>query len=96
MSRPAPGFGAGHLALGFGKTAQAVRGIIMIGSDDELQAAEDRNAQQATEAEVATKPADEETLADDVLVDIAPAQPEDVARKILRETLKSFPIPGKK
>lgn len=32
----------------------------------------------------------------DALTDVAPSRPEDVARKILREAFKAFPIPGKK
>lgn len=32
----------------------------------------------------------------DALIDVAPARPEDVARKILREAFKAFPMPGRK
>lgn len=69
----------------------------MVGSDEELRKAEERDSvEPAQEAESVTRESPEAEQSDEQLVEVAPARPEDVARKILREALKSFPIPGKK
>lgn len=63
----------------------------MMGSDEELREAEERlerEPKEPTQAEDAGKA--------DALNDIAPSLPEDVAKKILRDAFKHFPIPGKK
>jgi hypothetical protein len=63
----------------------------MMGSDEELREAEERlqrESKEPTQADEAGQP--------DALNDIAPSLPEDVAKKILREAFKHFPIPGKK
>ncbi|MDG9925155.1 MULTISPECIES: hypothetical protein [unclassified Pseudomonas] len=63
----------------------------MIGSDEDLREAEEgleRDSKETAQAEDAGQV--------DALNDIAPSLPEDVAKKILREAFKHFPIPGKK
>ena len=63
----------------------------MIGSDEDLREAEEgleRDSKESGQIDDASQP--------DVLNDIAPSLPEDVAKKILRDAFKHFPIPGKK
>jgi hypothetical protein len=65
-------------------------GTEMMGSDEELREAEERLDRESKE------PAPAEDAGPDSLNNIAPSLPEDVAKKILREAFKHFPIPGKK
>jgi len=67
----------------------------MVGSDEELHKAQERDSAEPASPEEKVGPAEAEP-SEERLLDIAPARPEDVARKILRDALKSFPIPGKK
>jgi hypothetical protein len=60
----------------------------MVNSDEDLREVEKGLGRDATAPEPAAD--------DGRLADMAPSQPEDVARKILREAFKAFPIPGKK
>ncbi|MDD0843092.1 hypothetical protein [Pseudomonas sp. Gutcm_11s] len=66
----------------------------MVGSDDELRETEERLDRST--AEPAQDNGDADAEEQPLLNDVAPSSPEDVARKILRDALKSFPIPGKK
>lgn len=63
----------------------------MVNSDEDLREAEEglERESEVVEPAVADEPAES-------LSDLAPSSPEDVAKKILREAFKSFPIPGKK
>lgn len=67
----------------------------MVGSDEELQETEENNAvDHSQEADVTTQSSadvDEKNL-----IEAPSILPEDVAKRILSEALKSFPIPGKK
>ena len=63
----------------------------MIGSDEELREAEealDNDSKESGQVDDAGQP--------DALNNVAPSSPEDVAKKILREAFRHFPLPGKK
>jgi hypothetical protein len=78
-------------AIGFRHSRQEWTAQKMIGSDEELREAEERLERESKErAQV------EDAGQADALNDIAPSLPEDVAKKILRDAFKHFPIPGKK
>jgi hypothetical protein len=80
-----------HFAIGFQAQQPRQEGAEMIGSDEHLREAEEgleRDSKESDPSDNASQP--------EVLSDVAPSQPEDVARKILRETFKHFPVPGKK
>lgn len=63
----------------------------MVNSDEDLREVEKGLGQDSA---VPGPAADDDRS--DALTDVAPARPEDVAKKILREAFKSFPTPGKK
>lgn len=64
-------------------------------SDEELRETEEHHiAEHSQEAEIAPQPTAE--VHEENLIEVPSILPEDVAKRILSEALKSFPIPGKK
>lgn len=83
----------GQLPIGFHQeqATPLAEGADMVGSDEDLREAEERLERDSKEPGQAGDAGPSETLND-----VAPALPEDVAKKILRDAFKHFPIPGKK
>lgn len=63
----------------------------MIGSDEDL-----REAEEELEGDSKESASSDNASQQDVLSDFAPSLPEDVAKKIMRDAFRRFPIPGKK
>jgi hypothetical protein len=80
-----------RFAIGFQAQQPPQEGAEMIDSDEDLREAEEElegGSKESDPSDNASQP--------DVLSDFAHSLPEDVAKKILRDAFKHFPIPGKK